>query len=359
MNHANLAEYLFTHYQTGLYKRMAVLLIGGVGVGKSQGVLAASQRLAQHLKMPFLDHSKGEGFGYIDLRIAQLDSVDFRGLPDPVGKWTSFKPSNLLPLEGSDWPDYGLIMYDEITLGDRLTRGCMYQAILDFRMGLLRLKPGWMQVAATNRAEDKCDIDELPAALRNRFLRIELSPSVADYCAYIGPDKSTAKYLTIEPKSFIGNPEHPAFATPRTWERTQVLVDELGPQHPQLAELLHGLVGEVAPDFMRFLLGLKDYEKIVDGIISGKHIAPVVGEDLERVTQRLVDRLRDSKSASMAATSFRYVLSLPGEKFVTCIQKIYDSGLLDVLPKDSKWQSVATEIGNRLKAIEGGKETDE
>ena len=60
--------------------------------------------------------ARDQGIGFIDVRLAQREPVDIRGLPVPG-------PDGVKWLVSSDWPrdpkSRGIILFDEITAADR------------------------------------------------------------------------------------------------------------------------------------------------------------------------------------------------------------------------------------------------
>ncbi len=81
------------------------------------------------------------GVGFIDVRLAQREPVDVRGLPVPDKdgvKW----------LVASEWPrdpaSRGIILFDELTAADRSLQVAAYEFILDRRLGeLYKVPDGW------------------------------------------------------------------------------------------------------------------------------------------------------------------------------------------------------------------------
>ena len=116
-----------------------IMVWGAPGVGKSTAVRELTQEL---------------GIGFIDVRLAQREPVDMRGLPVPDEKDNSVKW-----LVSGEWPrdsnSRGIIMFDELTAADKTLQVAAYEFILDRRLGeLYRVPDGWYIMAAGNRIED-------------------------------------------------------------------------------------------------------------------------------------------------------------------------------------------------------------
>ncbi len=94
-----------------------LMVWGGPGMGKS----TILRKVA-----------KGAGIGFIDIRLAQREPVDIRGLPVPNEDSVSW-------LISSDWPrdanSRGILLFDELTTADRSLQVAAYEIILDRRLG--------------------------------------------------------------------------------------------------------------------------------------------------------------------------------------------------------------------------------
>ena len=94
-----------------------LMIWGAPGIGKSTIIRTVAQEL---------------GIGFIDVRLAQREPVDIRGLPVPDGDSVRW-------LVSSDWPrdpdSRGIILFDELTAADRSLQVAAYEFILDRRLG--------------------------------------------------------------------------------------------------------------------------------------------------------------------------------------------------------------------------------
>ena len=121
-----------------------LMVWGAPGLGKSSILQKAAKDL---------------GIGFIDVRLAQREPVDIRGLPVPKGDRVEW-------LVSADWPrdpeSKGIILFDEITAADRSLQVAAYEFILDRRLGeLYKVPDGWYICAAGNRTEDRAVRDQL------------------------------------------------------------------------------------------------------------------------------------------------------------------------------------------------------
>ncbi|MBQ6245277.1 MAG: AAA family ATPase, partial [Kiritimatiellae bacterium] len=151
-----------------LAKSLPPLMVWGPpGVGKSSIMRGVAESL---------------GIGFIDVRLAQREPVDIRGLPVPTENGVVWQVS-------AEWPrdpkSRGIILFDEITAADRSLQVAAYEFILDRRLGNLYSVPdGWYICAAGNRVEDRAVAGTMSSALANRFMHVELQADVEDWVAW-------------------------------------------------------------------------------------------------------------------------------------------------------------------------------
>ena len=127
-----------------------VMIWGAPGVGKSTAIRELAKKL---------------GIGFIDVRLAQREPVDMRGLPVPDGEQVRW-------LVSSEWPrdpeSKGIIIFDELTAADKTLQVAAYEFILDRRLGdLYKVPKNWYIVAAGNRTEDRAVACSMSSALAN------------------------------------------------------------------------------------------------------------------------------------------------------------------------------------------------
>lgn len=245
------ARTLLTHQLRQLHERPElaaelppVMLWGAPGVGKSAIVREVADR---------------EGIGFIDIRLAQREPVDLRGLPVPdrergVVDW----------LLAGEWPrdpeSRGILLFDELTAADRSLQVAAYELILDRRLGdLYRLPPGWLVVAAGNRQADRAVAQTFSSALANRFCHLNLTPDLDVWTRWArgqGLHPDVIAFLRFRPECFFdmeGAVEQ-GWPSPRSWARVAQSLT-YGSQLPDDVQALtvHGLVGEGAgTEFLAF-----------------------------------------------------------------------------------------------------------
>ncbi|AMD00389.1 ATP-binding protein [Halomonas chromatireducens] len=221
-----------------------IMLWGPPGVGKSSVVRTVAER---------------QDIEFIDIRLAQREPVDLRGLPVPdrergVVDW----------LLAGEWPrdpeSRGILLFDELTAADRSLQVAAYELILDRRLGdLYRLPPGWLVVGAGNRSEDRAVAQSFSSALANRFCHLSLAPDLESWSRWAageGLHPDVIAFLRFRPECFFdmeGSVEQ-GWPSPRSWARVaQSLAHGRALPAGVQALMIHGLVGQGAgTEFLAF-----------------------------------------------------------------------------------------------------------
>lgn len=232
-------------YPRASRKLPPTMVWGAPGIGKSTIIRQISEDL---------------GIGFIDVRLAQREPVDIRGLPVPSEdgvKW----------LVSSEWPrdpsSRGIILFDEITSADRSLQVAAYEFILDRRLGDLYTVPdGWYIVAAGNRVEDRAVAMTMSSALANRFLHVELKEDSEEWGKWAvsnGIHPAVCSFIRFRPELLFKTDSEDlerGWPTPRSWERVSVmlkLAEQTGMRKSLAQKLVYGLVGNGAgSEFMSF-----------------------------------------------------------------------------------------------------------
>ena len=236
--------FLQTEYADAAAMIPPVMIWGAPGVGKSTVI----RELAKEL-----------GIGFIDVRLAQREPVDMRGLPVPENgavKW----------LVSSEWPrdpaSRGIILFDELTAADKTLQVASYEFILDRRLGDLYSVPtGWYIVAAGNRVEDRAVSCAMSSALANRFLHVEIRPDAASFLQWATRNnvhQAVINFIRYRPELLFANSDadlQRGWASPRSWERvsTMLKIAEHSGNSSTLKFSVPGLVGNAAAiEFLAF-----------------------------------------------------------------------------------------------------------
>jgi hypothetical protein len=222
-----------------------VFLWGPPGIGKSEVVQEISDELG--------------GF-VIDLRMAQMEPTDIRGIPyfnKDINKMDWAAPVDLPDEEFASQYPVVVLFLDEMNSAPPAVQAAGYQLILNRRVGKYKLPDNVVIVAAGNRDSDKGVTYRMPMPLANRFLHLEMR---ADFTAWQnwavdkGIHKDVVGYLSFAKQDlyeFDSKSASRAFATPRSWVFVSDLLKDEDVDTDTLFNLVAGAVGEgLAVKFM-------------------------------------------------------------------------------------------------------------
>jgi len=227
INHNQLKEHIKKSYKT----KVSLFIKGTMGIGKSDTIKATSMEIAKDEGLPFIDNGWAEnGFGEIDIRLSQYNPEDLKGLPmfNQKDKTTEWLLPEVLPRTGK-----GIIFFDEINLAAPSIQAAAYQLILDRRLGNYKVPEGWAIIAAGNGTEDRANIFELPAPLKNRFAHVKLRAPTTDewteWAAQNGINNNIISFLNFKLSylfTYDANSDQDAFATPRSWTFVSKMIED-------------------------------------------------------------------------------------------------------------------------------------
>ena len=216
-----------------------VFLWGPPGIGKSEVVSEIAEEL---------------GGLMIDLRMAQMEPTDIRGIPyfnKDLGKMDWAPPVDLPDEElASKYPIIVLFL-DEMNSAPPAVQAAGYQLVLNRAVGKYKLPDNVVIVAAGNRDSDKGVTYRMPMPLANRFLHLEMRAdftSWQNWAVNKGIHKDVVGYLSFAKQDlydFDSKSASRAFATPRSWcFVSDLLKDEDDVDSDTLFNLVAGAVGE-------------------------------------------------------------------------------------------------------------------
>jgi hypothetical protein len=218
-------------------KKRPIFLWGPPGIGKSELVAGITSDLGGHM---------------IDLRLAQMEPTDIRGIPffhkeKGVMDWAP--PIDLPDAEMASKYPIIVLFLDEMNSAAPAVQATAYQLVLNRRVGKYVLPDNVVIVAAGNRESDKGVTYRMPAPLANRFVHLEMRVDYEsweawavdnrvhkDVVGYIGFAKGDL--YDFDPKSATRS-----FATPRSWSFVSELLDD-NMSESTLTDLIAGTVGE-------------------------------------------------------------------------------------------------------------------
>lgn len=242
---------------------VAIFFLGKPGIGKS-----ALSRLIGKLMGPEAVIVRRELTGHLP--------EDMSGLPFREGNFTKFCPPEFLAKlakgSGPNGTDpVGVLILEDITQASRAVQVACFQLVQERSMGEIELSPKVRIILTGNRASDKAGARELPSALRNRVMLLDLVPDVEEWMVWAGSQGLpgvVGGFLNFRPSFFAQTPdmgckENGQFATPRAWENVgriyEACVSFGKGSLTALLDAASGLVGRgVATEFVAFVKRIKE-----------------------------------------------------------------------------------------------------
>lgn len=218
-------------------KQRPLFIWGPMGIGKSELVEGIANDM---------------GGLMIDLRLAQMDPTDIRGIPffnknKEVMDWAP--PIDLPDEETASQYPIVILFLDEMNSAAPSVQAAAYQLVLNRRIGKYVLPKNVVMVAAGNREGDKGVTYRMPAPLSNRFVHLEMR---VDYDSWLqwATEKRVHKdvigYISFAKQDlfdFDPKSSSRAFATPRSWTFVSELLDD-GIADSTVSDLVAGTIGE-------------------------------------------------------------------------------------------------------------------
>lgn len=232
------------------------LVRGAPGVGKSTIVKAVADEL---------------GIGFIDMRLSEMERVDFNGLPSVINKTTVWNVPAVLP---QDAKSCGILLLDEITAAPSDVQVAAYQLVLDrcISNSDYKLPDGWYIVAAGNRTVDRAVARQLSSALANRFAHYELEANAEDWNMW-ATAHSVHPYVTgfisYRPSLLfkMDNKQNldAGWPSPRSWERVSSVIPLFKSNESVFQKVVYGIVGQAAGiEFLAFQKIASKFDNVLE-----------------------------------------------------------------------------------------------
>lgn len=212
---------------------------GPPGIGKSEVVASVTEEL---------------GGLMIDLRMAQMEPTDIRGIPffnKENGKMDWAPPIDLPDEETASQYPIVVLFLDEMNSAAPSVQAAGYQLVLNRRVGKYVLPDNVVIVAAGNRESDKGVTYRMPMPLANRFLHLEMRADFESWQQWAiehSVNEEVVGYLMRNKQDmydFDSKSSSRAFATPRSWVFVSELLDaEEGQDKNAIYALTAGAIGE-------------------------------------------------------------------------------------------------------------------
>jgi len=263
MRIGHVTPILTKRYLNPQVRKRPVFLKGKSGVGKSDVVFQTSALLSQHF---------GDWQGVVDLRLAQMDPTDLRGVPfvDKEEAITRWARPDFLPRTGS-----GILFLDEITHAPPAIQAIAYQLTLtpwDFGV-----PNTWMVLLAGNHKSDRGNTFNLAGPLQNRVCEIEVVTTLEDVVRHGITNNLKPEILSFMQDrpdllhKFEPSNDMRPFPTPRSWFAVNDTLDLDVPVQDRV-EMIKGDVGEEAATVFETHLRVYETMPRIDDILAGKDI---------------------------------------------------------------------------------------
>jgi ATPase family associated with various cellular activities (AAA) len=247
----------YKNVKTNITLQNPVMLWGPPGIGKSSLI----HQIAKELELKV-----------IDLRLAQLEPTDLRGVPMPnreTGRADWYLPafwptaatenttrkvkskdgtSMVEVKEGCCVDGPGIVFLDEIEKAPISVKNASLQLVLDRMVGSYKLPDDWTIVCAGNREEDGCFSQPLGAALSNRMCHLDIEPDIDAWGEWARANnvmEDVIAFLHFKTDLLYKQTEEHAFPTPRSWVMASNLIQTAKAQRDQ-KELMTSAVGRGA-----------------------------------------------------------------------------------------------------------------
>ncbi len=328
-----------------------VMVWGAPGVGKSR-IIA--------------DIARAHDAPLIDIRLAQMEPTDLRGIPFRNQDTVEWSVPAMLP-DARRHGARGILFLDEVNTAPATVSAAAYQLILDRRLGEYRIPEGWAVFAAGNRQGDRGVTYVMPAPLANRFTHYEIEPHLDDWVAWAydsGIDHRIVAFLRFRPELlFDFDPAHNpvAFPSPRSWEFAHLALKKFSDAPALLGDALQACVGKSAGVEVRAFIDNMERLPDIDAILRGEeHMVPSDIDLQYGVAAALVRRVREVRERPDAKRIYGHVLAYArhfpqremGIMLVTDMHRSVGRPLFDV-PEFAEWANSVTSL--MLYEVMGGR----
>lgn len=310
-----------TPYLSSLVKnqlQLSLMLWGPPGIGKSSIVAEVA---------------KQNGLELVDLRLSQLAPTDLRGLPVADNGLSRWFPPEFLPTKG-----VGILFLDAINMAPPTMQGIAQQLILDRKVGSYRVPEGWFIWAAGNRKSDRAAVFEMPSALANRFIHLDLVPDFDSFKAWgfrAGLSEQVLAFLAFRPSLMHQiDTQRPAWPSPRSWLMAHQLRSAGLSVEPAIGP---AAAGEFEA-FCSIYEGLPDLEPILQG--KSKSDFPAEASARYATVLGLIVR---ASEVDQAVNALSWLVAKAGAEWV----QFYATDLFRLMREKGKFGDLAKKISSK------------
>jgi hypothetical protein len=218
-------------------KKRPLFLWGPPGIGKSELVEGITKEMGGRM---------------YDLRLAQMDPTDIRGIPyynKDLGLMDWAPPIDLPSAEDAAQYPVVTLFLDEMNSAAPSVQAAAYQLVLNRRIGKYVLPDNVVIIAAGNREGDKGVTYRMPAPLANRFVHLEMRVDYESWLLWATENrvhKDVIGYISFAKQDlydFDPKSSSRSFATPRSWSFVSELLED-GIADSTITDLVAGTIGD-------------------------------------------------------------------------------------------------------------------
>jgi hypothetical protein len=275
---------------------------------------------------------------FVDLRLAQLDPVDLRGMPDVVNGATIWRRPGFIP---TDDGRPGLLFLDEVNRAVVANQNAVLQLVRERRIGDHELPPTWRIAAAINPSG--AGTSAMTEALAGRFVHVEMVVDPAQMRQFAADNAwhyIVVAWIGFKPETIIAPLARGERAgpSPRTWEFVSKLLVQ-GVPAELLRAAVQGAVGKaVADEFLPFAEMALTLGTLADRALmnpTGTEVPDELGV-MYALTGALADRVTVATMGNMLA----YLDRLPREfRRVTVVSATNRDACLCATPEYISWEA--------------------
>jgi hypothetical protein len=332
MNPTKLKNNIAARFNAGIKRPLHI--VSSPGLGKTQIAKQAAKELGVACIVVHAPLMQPEDYGFPCIS-ADKSNVNF------------IVSKEKFPLIGSDCPEKGILVIDELPQTDQSGQKILAQAIQEFEIHGKHFKPGWMIITTGNKSTDRAGASRLLSHLQNRVTEVELEASLDDWTQWAlsnGVKTEVIAFIRFRPELLNQfNSQNTVNPTSRSW--TEGVSAALGviPADSEF-ESFKGDVGEGPAAEICGFLGI--YRKLpsVDMILlnpSTTHV-PAIGSDenASATLYAICGALSNRASKDNFGTMMEYVKRIPPEFGVLFVKMaIKKSPVIQESSEFIKWVS--------------------
>lgn len=219
--------------------------------------------------------AKEYGLEPIDHRLSTSAPEDLSGLPHFLPNGTaSFAPFDMFPTEDKELPPNKqgwLLFLDEFNSASKMVQAAAYKLVLDRQVGLKRLHPNVVIVAAGNLATDRAIVNPISTAMQSRLVHLEMTLDLNEFLEDVALpqawDSRIIAFLNYDRNALYDfRPDHneKTFCSPRTWEFMNRLIKGQEVKDADAALYAGAITSGTAVKFITFTKVFADLPKFSD-----------------------------------------------------------------------------------------------